>query len=591
MGRVMCVCNCKEEQEAQEYKNRVFEILVMEKAEEVKKLSGVVAEKDQKILALQKIVKLQQQEIDEAKKKLVAEQQFEEKTQERKAETMAQQKAPTKIVEIVAEKEAPLSDAETEASVTDTIVIPTPATPGKGKGPTVGKGKGKGPTVGKGKGKGPTPSTTKGKGKGAKGTAKTTAGEQEGGAERKKGQYFRQPKIIVDTPVKSLKWEARRVPEDSATDNIWLSLRNDHPEASFVLAIQSSFAARAPAVKPVTNKCVSKKKGPEILSAAQLQEVGCMLAKLPEPAQLSTCFRDFSGLTGEQLGRLVNAFPQADIMKKVNEALETHGMAALRKEEQWVAEAFAAVKDLHLKGKVWFAVEEFSHEMDWVAMKVRVLVDGCDFLRNDETVRAVLGSVVSVGNVLNAGDAAGERADGFGLGLLQSGLLTSVKATEGGTNGVRHVLDFAVSSVGPGRVAEVAEKSQQLLRAAAKLELKDVELELDKLGTKNRNIAKQGKELAAMAQDIALQRKCEELETKNLEVEKLRESFNEAKKAFSALREYYADDRYHDVADFFGVFQKFFHEQAGPSAKYLATARKNAASTKRSVQSRAAKVQ
>ncbi len=63
-------------------------------------------------------------------------------------------------------------------------------------------------------------------------------------------------------------------------------------------------------------------------------------------------------------------------------------------------------------GELRHSEEKFAREMKRATMTAQVLADGCAILLKSAAVRVVVGSVVSGGNLLNAGSAAVEWADG-----------------------------------------------------------------------------------------------------------------------------------------------------------------------------------
>ncbi|CAD7948068.1 unnamed protein product [Amoebophrya sp. A25] len=81
-----------------------------------------------------------------------------------------------------------------------------------------------------------------------------------------------------------------------------------------------------------------------------------------------------------------------------------------------------------LRLKVWLICYDFAEFFADIEKNATYVLHACDFLQQDPVLISMFNILVHSGNILNAGSAARERADGFALEILQN--IKSVKTTK-----------------------------------------------------------------------------------------------------------------------------------------------------------------
>ncbi len=521
----------------------------------------------------------------------------------------AEQKKGAEVRGKLVELEAKEGKIESEKNATK----PSVGSKGKGKcaGPIAGKGKGKGPTVG---------------GKGAAAPAGKGGRHLPG---KKTERKFRKPALNRRGTTVSLFYDAKYLPvevdegggkSETKAATVWDTVVQQEISAD---TIQDMFSTATGGMKstnkaseqaavdekadlsstscatknPVTSSFAERPESAvrrfEFFSKDEVMRIGVGKRNLPEGREaLGEAMRTLEGMNLEQLEALKKLIPTEERMTELRQSLKKNQEEAakqgqtlkIRSVERFCLDLFE-IDELRERLGVWMLLLEFDIKRTEIASHLQLVEDASRWVRGDKAVAKLLQAIVQIGNALNVGAKARERADGFGLDILANAKLEAVKPTNGGVLSdvprffaehgpkkgdlppARNLVDLIVMAQNHTDCRRVcAEGKIQLVKVAAgmgavemarRAALLKAEVE-SRLAFINKKEVARGFGAAGDSVSISgLAASKHFFETEALpQCEALVKKNQEVEKDFAATQEYFLDKK-RDYKDFFGIFTQF----------------------------------
>ncbi|CAD7959719.1 unnamed protein product [Amoebophrya sp. A120] len=485
-----------------------------------------------------------------------------------------------------------------------------------------GKGKGKcaGPIAGKGKGKGPAVG-----GKGAAAPAGKGGRHLPG---KKTERKFRKPALNRRGTTVSLFYDAKYLPvededcgkSETKAATVWDTAVEQEISAD---TIQDMFSTATGGMKstnkaseqaavdekadlsstscatknPVTSSLAERPESAvrrfEFFSKDEVMRIGVGKRNLPEGREaLGEAMRTLQGMNLEQLEALKKLLPTEERMTELRQSLKENQEEAAKQGQtlkigrvaRFCLDLFE-IDELRERLDVWMLLLEFDTKRTEIANHLQLVEDASRWVRGEKAVAKLLHGIVQIGNALNVGAKARERADGFGLDILANAKLEAVKPTNGGVlrdvprffaehapnkgdlPPARNLVDIIVMAQNHTDCRRVcAEGKIQLVKVAAgmgavemarRAALLKAEVE-SRLAFINKKEVARGSGAAGDSVSISgLAASKHFFETEALpQCEALVKKNQEVEKDFAATQEYFLD-KIRDYKDFFGIFTQF----------------------------------
>ena len=166
-------------------------------------------------------------------------------------------------------------------------------------------------------------------------------------------------------------------------------------------------------VKEVEKKPVVEKK--KFLDNKRAQEVGISVAKLPKVDVIAKALitMDEKALSEDQIDALL-------LIAITNEELAMYRSmgsdGVWEKNEKYLIE-LNEVPYYKEKLKIWSTILKYDFLLPRLEESFKYLIPACEELKNSQHFHELLGTILSLGNIMNGGTAKGQ-ADGYSLDLL-----------------------------------------------------------------------------------------------------------------------------------------------------------------------------
>ena len=221
------------------------------------------------------------------------------------------------------------------------------------------------------------------------------------------------PKIQLKVKVKPLQWtRVLLLPENDPKrpDLVWNTIKEpeiDIDEITSLYAIKRKENTEAPKKAAVVKK--------KFLDNKRAQEVGISIAKLPKVDVIAKALitMDETALTEDNIDALLLiAITKEEL--KMYKSMGSDGV--WEKNEKYLIE-LNEVPYYKEKLKIWSSIFKYDFLIPRLEESFKYLIPACEELRNNKHFHEFLGTILSLGNIMNGGTSKGQ-ADGFSLDLL-----------------------------------------------------------------------------------------------------------------------------------------------------------------------------
>ena len=231
-------------------------------------------------------------------------------------------------------------------------------------------------------------------------------------------------KIKLKIKVKPLQWSRILLPPEDdpkRDDLIWSQIKEPDIDID---EITSLFSVKKKEIKELENKPTIVKK--KFLDNKRAQEVGISLAKLPNVSIVSKALinMDESTLSEDQVDALLLIAITKEELKIYN-SMGSDGV--WEKNEKYLIE-LNEIPYYKEKLKIWSTIVKYDYLIPRLEESFKYLIPACEQLKNNKHFQELLGTILSLGNIMNGGTSKGQ-ADGFSLDLLPK--LTGMKDSTG----------------------------------------------------------------------------------------------------------------------------------------------------------------
>ena len=232
------------------------------------------------------------------------------------------------------------------------------------------------------------------------------------------------PKIQLKVKVKPLQWtRVLLLPENDPKrpDLVWNQIKEPDIDID---EITSLFSIKRKENTEIQRKTTIVKK--KFLDNKRAQEVGISLAKLPKVNVIERALltMDETSLTEDNIDALLLiAITKEEL--KIYKSMGSEGV--WEKNEKYLIE-LNEVPYYKEKLKIWSTILKYDFLIPRLEESFKYLIPACEELRNNYHFQEFLGTILCLGNIMNAGTSKGQ-ADGFSLDLLPK--LAGLKDTLG----------------------------------------------------------------------------------------------------------------------------------------------------------------
>ncbi|XP_032872290.1 FH1/FH2 domain-containing protein 3 isoform X2 [Amblyraja radiata] len=191
---------------------------------------------------------------------------------------------------------------------------------------------------------------------------------------------------------------------------------------------------------PVTKKTVADGKRQEVivLDSKRSNAINIGMTVLPPPRTIKTAILNFDeyALNKEGIEKILTMIPTEEEKQKIQEAQLLNPDIPLGSAEQFLL-TLSSISELSARLQLWaFKLDHETVEKE-VAEPLQDLKEGMDQLEKNKTLRYILGTLLAIGNFLNA-----SNAKGFELGYLEK--VPEVKDTVHKQSLLHHIATIVV---------------------------------------------------------------------------------------------------------------------------------------------------
>jgi len=361
------------------------------------------------------------------------------------------------------------------------------------------------------------------------------------------------PKIQLKIKLKPIQWNRiLLLPENDPNrpDLVWNSIKEPEIDLDEITSLFSAKKKEKPKVIEQKPKVIKK----TFLDPKRAQEVGISRAKLPPIDVISKALitMDNSNLTEDNIDALLLIAITKEELAIYKEKQNSEGV--WEKNEMFIVE-LNDIPNYKEKLQIWSTILKYDFVLPKLTEAFNYMLPACKELKESKHFQKVLSTILSLGNIMNAGTAKGQ-ADGFSLDLLPK--LSGIKDTSGNS-----LLNFVASKTNQeDNTFEGFKNKFPNLEKAAGYSLNETKKKLDEVtnmvnavekGLKDLNT---GDEFYSKANNslFVAQEKIKELKKKEEENIKV---YHETVKYFG----YKEKDKYYDENGlFFKMLLQFFKE-------------------------------
>ena len=354
------------------------------------------------------------------------------------------------------------------------------------------------------------------------------------------------PKIKLKMKVKPLQWtRVLLLPESDQNrpDLVWNTIKEPDIDVNEICTL---FSVKKKEEKPVEEKkpTIVKKT---FLDSKRAQEVGISIAKLPKIQIISKALitMDGNALTEDNIDALL-------LISITNEELEKYksmGSDGIWEKNDLFLIDLNEIPNYKEKLKIWSLIFKYEFLIPRLEESFQYMIPACKEIREDKHFHQMLGTILSLGNIMNGGTAKGQ-ADGFSLDLLPK--LTGIKDSLGNS-----ILSFICSKTNKDdRSFEGFKNKFPHLEKAVQYSMNETKKKLDELNKMVSQADKLLNSLSGHDEFITKAKNSVDLAKEKIKTFKTKEEKNK--------------DFYHETIKFFGYKDKDkYYEENGLFFKML----------------------
>ncbi|TRY55959.1 hypothetical protein DNTS_011343 [Danionella cerebrum] len=239
----------------------------------------------------------------------------------------------------------------------------------------------------------------------------------------KKEEGHRKPTLEPLYPMKPLYW-ARIQIYDNRNNMLWGVLKEPEintNEFAELFAKDTLSTKRKPL--SAANEKAKTKKVVKLLDGKRSQAVGILISSLHldmQDIQQAVLNLDSSVVDLDAIEALYENRAQPEELEKIKKHYETSDeeqVKLLDKPEQFLYE-LSQIPEFSSRVHCFIFQSKFTDTIVTIQRKTEIILRVCKFLLEKDSVRAVMGLVLALGNYMNGGSRARGQADGFGLEIL-----------------------------------------------------------------------------------------------------------------------------------------------------------------------------
>lgn len=218
-------------------------------------------------------------------------------------------------------------------------------------------------------------------------------------------------KIPIKKNKKTVKLFWREVREDPVstmklkTGYIWDEL---NPVAVDTQKLEHLFESRAKDLISKKQQEINKNKEIIVLDPKRSNAINIGMTKLPPPRSIKTAIlkMDATIMNREGIEKLLTMLPTDEERTKIQEAQTVNPEIPLGSAEQFLL-TLSSISELPARLKLWAFKLDFENIEREIAEPLMDLKQGFEILRANKTFRAILGTLLSIGNFLNGNEVKG----------------------------------------------------------------------------------------------------------------------------------------------------------------------------------------
>ncbi|XP_078262506.1 formin-like isoform X4 [Rhinoraja longicauda] len=387
-----------------------------------------------------------------------------------------------------------------------------------------------------------------------------------------KDRDARKPIVEPRLPMKPLYWTRiqLKVSRNADVSTIWESLEEPSIQDAEKFEELFSKAAIKEKKKPLSDtyqKTTKTKKIVKLLDGKRSQAVGILISSLHlemKDIQQAILNLDNSVVDLETLQALYDNRAQAEELENITKYYKKSKEEELKfldKPEQFLYELSQIPNFVQRTNSIIFQ-STFMEGISTVRRKAESVQQLSKILKDQESVKIVLGLILAFGNHMNGGNRTRGQADGFGLEILPK--LKDVKSRDNQTSLVDFVASYYLhhfdKDAGTDRSIYPLPEPQELMQAS-QVKFEDLTKDLRKLK----------KDLAACEKEIALV--CQHSSEQDLQPfkEKMEAFIQNAKNEHKVEEEHLDESNksFEDIIRFFGVKPKSGEKEVTPNNIFM----------------------
>ena len=366
---------------------------------------------------------------------------------------------------------------------------------------------------------------------------------------------FNKSERVPKMKTKVLRWGRIVLPQEEKKPSVWdnvVEIRVDEEQVSTMFAIKKpvkSIGGGAAAAAAGGEKKAESQKPVRVLPDKRFNAISILRTQLPQGNQLSEIIMKFDR-TRLQPSAVANLYKSLLTEEEIASIQEVMGPGVtLDKAEQFgmmVAEIPCIAQRLHC----WTFMNDFDERVEDIGPALTIVQKACKELRESGVLRGFLGVVLTLGNILNAGNKNLGQADGFNLETFKA--ITDMHDTANKTT----MLDVALGYCKGSLIEEIPHIGE-----ATGVDLKYVQGCFGKLNTEFQSVSKDYELLASQLppDDPTVTFVGKFVKEKTEEVSNLKCEVQDTAKMFTETVEWFTMDpsksSTYTTDSFFGIFK------------------------------------
>ncbi|XP_044578585.1 protein diaphanous homolog 1-like isoform X1 [Cotesia glomerata] len=396
---------------------------------------------------------------------------------------------------------------------------------------------------------------------------------------------LRKEALAPEIPMKPLYWTRIIIPADQqpiipATSPdappqvpLWLEIEKQEENVNmkeFVDLFSRQVIERKPTIKKEESSKPSKIQPAKILDSKRSKNVGILEKSLRvdfSEVENAVYNLDTSIVSLEALRQIYEIMPTAKEMEDITLHEKENPGIPLDRPEMFLKQ-LSTIKNFNERIACLMFQSEFHDAISSVSTKLTNLRSTCDYLRNSQSLKRVMGLILTLGNYMNGGNRMRGQADGFGLEILSK--LKDVKSKVSGVTLLHYLVRVRLEQEGNynfDQMLALPVPEPADIEAASTINFEDIIKELDRLEKELQKCEKNCKTVAELSPEDSTTAFKEKMETflarARNELANEKENLQEARARFKAVMLFYqyvpkgTSIDTADPKDFFGLWISF----------------------------------